>query len=386
MKKVKSLAFLVSGFWFLVSCACADNITTSLENNRLVLGKVAEGKVLTESFFVENHGSLPVKINVEALGCSCFSVICPKAKVELAPGARQEVVFSFNTTGFDGNISKPLYIYTTDSVTSVIKLEILSEVVAGKETLIRRFLSFDSLTVLAAGLVDGVNPCAFTVMVFFVSFLSFAGYRKKDMVIVGSLFIVSLYVTYLLIGAGLFKTLRSFEIFSYFSHIFYRLIAIFAFCVGLLNLYDFWVYKKTKDTDKIILKLPALIKRRIQGAIRAGFIGKADKDKPLFAFIAASITCGFLVSVLELFCTGQLYLPTIAYILKVPDLKVRAITYLLFYNLMFIIPLVAVFVLAFFGLTSNHFERATRSNLSTVKLITAALFFGLGVVLLIVKK
>lgn len=368
------------------SYARADNITTNLENNRLDLGKVEEGVDLRQSFFIENHSSLPVKINVEALSCSCFTVVSPKNKVELAAGARQEVIFNFNTTGFEGKVSKPLYIYTSDSVNSVIKIEVFADIAVTKETFIRRFLSFGSLTVLSAGFIDGVNPCAFTVMVFFISFLSFAGYKKRDMLIIGSLFIITVYITYLLIGAGLFKVLRSLEIFSYFSQIFYRLTALFAFLVGLVSLYDFWIYNKTKDTDRIILKLPALIKRKIQGTIRTELIRKEDKDKPLFAFIAASVSCGFLVSVLELFCTGQLYLPTIAYILKIPDLRIKAMAQLLLYNLMFIIPLVAVFVLAFFGLTSIHFEKAARRHLAAVKLITAVLFFGLGLILLIVRS
>ena len=391
---MKSYRLQVIGYrlwvnFLLVFCSFsslyADNILTNLENNRLDLGRIDEGKVLTQSFFVINNSVLPVKINVQALGCSCFEIISPKGRVEVAGGAKQEVKFNFNATGFDGKISKPLYIYTTDSLSPVIKIAVSADVAGEKEKFVSRFLNFSSLAVLGAGLVDGINPCAFTVMVFFISFLSFAGYGKKDMLIVGGLFILTLYITYLLIGAGLFKALRSLEIFSYFSRIFYRLISGFAFVIGLLNLYDFWVYQKTKNLDKIVLRLPALIKRKIQGVIREGMIKKEGKDKPLFALIIASITCGFLVSILELLCTGQLYLPTIAYILKVPDLKIKALGYLLFYNLMFIVPLAVVFSLAFFGLTSSHFEKLARKHLSAVKLVTAVLFFGLGVVLLIMK-
>lgn len=391
---MKSYRLQVIGYrlwvtFLLVLCSFsslyADNITTNLENNRLDLGRVAEGEVLRKSFFVANDSALPVKINVQALGCSCFEIISPKGKTELAAGAKQEVIFNFNTAGLDGKISKPLYTYTTDSLNPVIKIAVSADVAGGKEKFVSRFLSFSSLAVLGAGLVDGINPCAFTVMVFFISFLSFAGYGKKDMFIVGGLFILTLYITYLLIGAGLFRALRGLEIFSYFSRIFYRLISGFAFVIGLLNLYDFWVYQKTKNPDKIVLRLPALIKRRIQGAIRGEMTKKGSENRPLFALVAASITCGFLVSILELFCTGQLYLPTIAYILKVPDLKIKAVGYLLFYNLMFIIPLAVVFGLAFFGLTSSHFEKLARKHLSTVKLVTAVLFFGLGIALLVMK-
>jgi len=52
---------------------------------------------------------------------------------------------------------------------------------------------------------------------------------------------------------------------------------------------------------------------------------------------------GFLVSVLELACTGQIYLPTLIFISHVPELRANALIYLLVYNFMFVIPLIVVF-------------------------------------------
>ncbi|MBS3784969.1 MAG: thioredoxin family protein, partial [Anaerolineae bacterium] len=41
--------------------------------------------------------------------------------------------------------------------------------------IVERFRSFSLATVLVAGLVDGLNPCAFATLVFFISYLSFMG-------------------------------------------------------------------------------------------------------------------------------------------------------------------------------------------------------------------
>jgi len=41
--------------------------------------------------------------------------------------------------------------------------------------LAEHFRSFKTLAIVVAGLIDGINPCAFTVIVFFVSFLAFQG-------------------------------------------------------------------------------------------------------------------------------------------------------------------------------------------------------------------
>ena len=38
--------------------------------------------------------------------------------------------------------------------------------------LVSRFFTFTPVAVVSAGLIDGINPCAFTVIVFFISFLA----------------------------------------------------------------------------------------------------------------------------------------------------------------------------------------------------------------------
>ncbi|PIQ88903.1 MAG: hypothetical protein COV72_06400 [Candidatus Omnitrophica bacterium CG11_big_fil_rev_8_21_14_0_20_42_13] len=363
----------------------AANVTTSLKDNVIDLGSINEGVKTTETFSIINNTSSPINASVEVLGCACLKVISPKEKVEIPPYASQEATFELDTTGLIGEESKFLYIYTSDAVDSLLRVEVKTHVAAQKQTFIDRFSDFSALAILSAGLIDGINPCAFTVMVFFVSFLAFTGYRRRDLIVVGILFILSVYITYMLIGLGFFKTIRSLESFVRFSHIFYRSIAVFAFVVGTLNIYDFWVYVKTKNPENVIIKLPFLIKRKIQSVIRQDFIKDKDSNRALVPVALASLSCGFLVSILELFCTGQLYLPAIAFIMKLPDLRARAMFYFLLYNFMFILPLICVFILAFYGFTSSFFERIARKHLAKVKLLTAVIFLGLGVLLLIFR-
>ena len=93
-----------------------------------------------------------------------------------------------------------------------------------------------------------------------------------------------------------------------------------------------------------------------------------------------------VISLLELACTGQVYLPTIIFVSSIPELRVRAIGYLVLYNVLFILPLVVVFVLAYYGTTSKDLTRFLQRNAATVKLgmviLFAALAIWLGVSLL----
>src|SRR3990172_4581833 len=69
--------------------------------------------------------------------------------------------------------------------------------------------------VLIAGVVDGINPCAFTVLLLFVTALLStlqAGEQNVNQVRarllgMGSIYIAAILVTYLALGVGLLKTL-----------------------------------------------------------------------------------------------------------------------------------------------------------------------------------
>ncbi len=100
----------------------------------------------------------------------------------------------------------------------------------------------------------------------------------------------------------------------------------------------------------------------------------------------SALIAGFIVSLLESVCTGQVYLPTIVFVMGLPDLRSKAFLYLVFYNLMFIVPLVLVFLAALKGAASEKFASFAGRHLGAVKLITAGLFLGLGIFLLTLQK
>jgi hypothetical protein len=226
------------------------------------------------------------------------------------------------------------------------------------------------------------------VLVFFISFLSFVGYSKKQMIITGSSFIFAVFLTYLLLGFGLFGFLHKLEVFRLLSKIVYIATGILAIVLGFISWYDWRIYSRTKDPEKIKLKLPGMVKKQIQKIIREETDIRGEKHKikkSVFAAIIAALTCGFIVSILESICTGQLYLPTIVYVLKTQGLHLKAFTYLLVYNLMFIFPLIIIFILGVAGVGSEKFSGFAQRHLGLIKLLTAFVFFCLGVALLLIS-
>jgi len=58
-------------------------------------------------------------------------------------------------------------------------------------------------------LVDGLNPCAFATIVFFISYLAFMGRRSREVLAVGAALALGVFLTYLGIGVGLLRFLAA---------------------------------------------------------------------------------------------------------------------------------------------------------------------------------
>ena len=241
--------------------------------------------------------------------------------------------------------------------------------------------AFNQITlwaIIGAGLVDGINPCAFAVIVFFISFLTVYKYTRKEIMVVGLSYCAAVFAAYVLIGLGLFQFLYAMRGFYWVIKAFYIITALLCLAFFALSLYDFWVYKKTKQSDKMLLQLPQSLKVRIHKIM--GFFLR-DKHESLWRLMLAALAVGFGVSLVEAVCTGQVYLPTVVLIMQDPQYRVKAVIYLLLYNLMFIVPLLGVFALALAGYESKEFNNFLKKHLGLTKLLLCIVFLGLFLLL-----
>jgi 3',5'-cyclic AMP phosphodiesterase CpdA len=243
-----------------------------------------------------------------------------------------------------------------------------------KEVIATRFRSFQVLPVIAAGLLDGINPCAFTTIIFLLSYLFYLGKKKKEVLIAGISFAGGVFLTYIGLGMGLSELLTSLSAFKLISLAIKYLTFAIVIVLGVFSLYDYYLCLKGRVTD-ISLQLPGFLKSKIHQQVRT------QTRKP--GLILASFGLGFFVSTFELACTGQMYVPTIIYMLKISTERLMAYTYLLIYNLAFIIPLVLVFMMAYYGLTTEILAKLFRQRIAVIKLLTTIFFFGMGVLILL---
>jgi len=238
--------------------------------------------------------------------------------------------------------------------------------------IVQRFKTLGLPTVVVAGLIDGVNPCAFATLIFFVSYLTLVGRARREILIVGFAFSFSIFVSYFLVGLGFLRIIQSVALIPTVARIIYFGAIGLAAVLGFLSLYDFVLCRRGRASN-MLLQMPAFLKSQVHGVIR--------KEVRVNRYILAAVATGFVVSILELACTGQVYLPTILFVSRAQEFRINAIGYLAIYNMMFIIPLLVVFSLVYLGTGSEKLSAWFQTNVSWVKLATAGLFFALAGVL-----
>jgi len=217
-----------------------------------------------------------------------------------------------------------------------------------------------------------LNPCAFATLIFFISYLTFVGRKKREIFWVGVGFSAAVFGTYLLIGFGILSFIQHLSFLPLFSRIVYLITIAIALALGGLSLYDYIQLRRGRASE-MKLQLPDFLKKRIHETIR--------KESKSSRYFVAAIASGFVISLLEFTCTGQVYLPTILFVTNIPSLKTSAVFYLVLYNLMFILPLLIIFGVVYWGVTSEQLGFFLQKRASTIKLVTALLFFALAGVL-----
>jgi thiol-disulfide isomerase/thioredoxin len=252
-----------------------------------------------------------------------------------------------------------------------------------EETIAERFRSLGIFAILAAGLIEGLNPCAFATLIFFISYLTMVGRKRKEIFWVGMGFAGTGFFTHLLLGLGLLSFVQHLSFLPLFSRIVYLITFLFALFLGILSLYDYIQLKRGRPS-KMKLQVPNFLKKRIHQTIRktSGNL-EVDGEGQSVRLLIAAIIIGFVVTLLQFTCTSQVYLPTILFVTNIPSLRGSAVFYLVLYNLIYIAPLLVIFGIVYWGVTSEQLSFFLQKRASTIKLLTSLFFFALAGILIL---
>jgi hypothetical protein len=234
---------------------------------------------------------------------------------------------------------------------------------------------FAWLAVVLGGLADGINPCAMSTLVFFMSLLAVAKVRGRGLVVMGVSFCLASFLVYTALGFGLLRVLHSVSAFPAIRKGINLVMLAALGLLAFLSFRDAWRFKRTGDARSVTLQLPDALKKRMHAVMRTRL-----KNSSL---IAGGLLVGAIVTVIESVCTGQVYVPTLVVVIRSGQASTREWGFLLLYNLMFIVPLVTVFVLAYLGLKTEALINWSRQNVVHSKIVLGSLFLALMAFMLV---
>ena len=218
--------------------------------------------------------------------------------------------------------------------------------------------------VIFAAIVDAINPCAFAVLIILMSTILVSKDKKKAL-LAGLAFSLSIFISYFLMGIGLYSAIQA----AGLSHTFYLVVAILAIFIGLFNLKDYLWYGKW-----FVMEVPRKWRPKMKSLING------------ITSVPGAFAIGLVISLFLLPCTSGPYIVILGLLAK-STTKTYAIFLLILYNLIFILPMILITLALFFGFTTTKkAEKLRQKKLKILHLIAGIIILCLGIGMLIAIK
>lgn len=218
--------------------------------------------------------------------------------------------------------------------------------------------------IITLALADAINPCAIAVMTMILISILLANPEKKHKILIGGIaFTSAVFIGYFFYGLIIVQLFKSFiEFTSIIYPYLTKGLAIFAIALGILNIKDYIRYKP----GGIATEMPLSMRPRVKQIIKR-------ITSPTGAF-----TVGIFVTLFLLPCTIGPYIIAGGSLSSLEWLKTMPL--LLLYNLIFIIPMIAITIIVYMGIsTVDKVSEWKERNIKKIHLITGLLLIGLGI-------
>jgi cytochrome c biogenesis protein CcdA len=219
------------------------------------------------------------------------------------------------------------------------------------------------LVIVCAGIAS-INPCGLAVLI--ILLLSVIALQtRRQVMMVGITFISAVFLFYLITGLGVLSFIHVSG--TGISSLIATAAAAIAIVLGLVNIIDAAVRK-----EGFLLAIPESKKPVLERYIRT-------------ATLPAAFVLGVLVGIFELPCAGGLYLTILGLVSSTTTLA-EGIPYLLLFNLIFILPLIAVLLVVVFGLPPERVNTWRLENRRMLRFAIGLAMVAVGLVILLVPS
>ena len=160
----------------------------------VAFGDIPAGEAAEKAIELRNVSSSPVLVS-QVKGCCGADAALSTMRIEPSSGATLKV--SLKPT-IPGEFSKHVRILCDDPECPVVVIPVTGAAVEMPSTNISSQWTF--LTVLIAGLADGFNPCAFSIIIVLAGILAVGGRKRRARMLGGWSFCTASFLTYMAMG------------------------------------------------------------------------------------------------------------------------------------------------------------------------------------------
>ena len=223
-----------------------------------------------------------------------------------------------------------------------------------------------------AGLLAGFNPCSISMLLMLFSIL-LTGH--SSVLQNGGLYLVGKYVTYLGIGLAFYLAASKVDqqVLNHFSKITGIVIAILFAAAAVLNLLDFQNVRK-QEYGKIRMQLPQKLRHFNHTLLR-----RTQHMEGVFLSLLV-LGLGVAISIGEFFCTGQIYMASLLYLIRTGKEQImQLLLTLMVYVTAMSIPAIVILLIIYRTKKIERVSEFMLEHMSAIKLLNALLFLGYAV-------
>ncbi|MEM4152533.1 MAG: hypothetical protein QXK80_00210 [Candidatus Pacearchaeota archaeon] len=221
-------------------------------------------------------------------------------------------------------------------------------------------------TILGLAAADAVNPCELAVLTLaLIAILTRYPRERKKVLRVGLAFTAAIFLMYFIYGLVLINVFKGLTAIAGIKLWLYRFLGIIGIVLGLLNIKDFFAYGALGMVTEVPRKWRPTMKNII-----------ASITSAKGAFVTGLIVALFLTP-----CTMGPYI--ICCGLLEPLSIIETIPWLLLYNIIFVLPMIAITLIIYFGFTTIDVVYGWRErNIRVLHLIAGIILVIIGLALL----
>jgi len=213
-------------------------------------------------------------------------------------------------------------------------------------------------SVITAALVDSLNPCAFATIIILLTYSISQGSSRRMLLNCGA-FIIGVLISYLCAGIGLIYLINIAPSRTFLRYLVGSITVFFA----ALEFKEFMFYGRG-----VSLEQPGALSRVLNRYSTSITVG-------------TSFLIGIAVSMIELPCTGGIYI-AILYLLAKIGLTLEIFILLLLYNLIFVFPLVVILLLVYFGRNVLEIDAWRIEKRRYMRLIAGVFLLVVGIMII----